>query len=233
LPDAVRYILAASTSAGSDGAHVHLLNAYSLALADKEPALKRVFSDAVANFPDGKPLVWVSRISRGPTLNQVRGPDLFRGVVVAGAEAKVRHFLLGGSPTTLDLLESALLRVSPEARIVGRESPPFRALTDDELIAQDGRILASGAQIVWVGLGTPKQDFESKRLSEALPVVAVAVGAAFDFTAGTKREAPRLASKLGLEWLFRLATEPRRLWKRYLFGNVRFVWAALRNRSTD
>ena len=112
-------------------------------------------------------------------------------------------------------------------RIVGVESPPFRVLSADELAQQDDRVLSSGADIVWVGLGTPKQDIESERLAAALPIVAVAVGAAFDFTAGTLQEAPAWMKSVGLEWFYRLIKEPRRLWKRYVFGNLRFLKAAL------
>lgn len=112
--------------------------------------------------------------------------------------------------------------------LAGAESPPFRDLTDDERREQDDRIQASRADIVWVGLGTPKQDFEAERLAEALPLLAAAVGAAFDFTAGTVKPAPAWMQRSGLEWAHRLASEPRQLWRRYLIGNARFVSIALR-----
>jgi N-acetylglucosaminyldiphosphoundecaprenol N-acetyl-beta-D-mannosaminyltransferase len=114
--------------------------------------------------------------------------------------------------------------------LAGAESPPFRDLTDDEKREQDERIRASGADIVWVGLGTPKQDFEVERLVETMPVLAAAVGAAFDFTAGTVKPAPEWMQRNGLEWAHRFASEPRRLWRRYLIGNVEFVRAAGRRR---
>jgi N-acetylglucosaminyldiphosphoundecaprenol N-acetyl-beta-D-mannosaminyltransferase len=139
------------------------------------------------------------------------------------------HYLLGGSEETLAALKRVIARRFPTARIVGAESPAFRALSDAEVAAQDSRIRQSGAQVVWVGLGTPKQDWEVARLSEELPVVALAVGAAFDFLAGTKSQAPMLMQSTGTEWLYRLASEPRRLAKRYLWGNPRFLRAAVRN----
>ena len=127
-------------------------------------------------------------------------------------------------------LETAVRRHYRRAAVVGTDSPPFRSLSDEERAHQADRIRASGAQIVWVGLGTPKQDFEVARLARELPLVFVAVGAAFDFVAGTKRQAPQWMQRNGLEWTFRLASEPGRLWRRYLFGNARFVYAASRRR---
>ena len=114
--------------------------------------------------------------------------------------------------------------------MVAAESPPFRPLTAAEVAAQDQRIRQSGAELVWVGLGTPKQDHEVARLAAELPVVALAVGAAFDFLAGTKPQAPLWMQRSGTEWAFRLASEPKRLTRRYLWGNPRFLQAALRDR---
>jgi N-acetylglucosaminyldiphosphoundecaprenol N-acetyl-beta-D-mannosaminyltransferase len=117
----------------------------------------------------------------------------------------------------------------PGIEIVGTYSPPFRALSDEEFADQDRMITESGAEIVWVGLGTPKQDVECKRMAASIPVTAVAVGAAFDFTAGTLETAPAWMRKAGIEWLHRLSSEPKRLWKRYLFGNTRFLYSAIRH----
>ena len=116
----------------------------------------------------------------------------------------------------------------PSAQIVGVESPPFREPSATELTERDQRITESGATLVWVGLGTPKQDFEVHRLATNLPVVALAVGAAFDFLAGTVSQAPRWMQRSGLEWGYRLAQEPKRLAKRYIWGNPRFVAAVAR-----
>jgi N-acetylglucosaminyldiphosphoundecaprenol N-acetyl-beta-D-mannosaminyltransferase len=208
--------------------HVHLANAYTTALADKSGSYRAALRAPSLNFPDGKPLGWISRLRRqSPPLHQVRGPQLFLDVFDEGRAHKIRHYLLGSTPQVLEALEQNLVNRFPGVLIVGAESPPFRALTPGELSSQDARILASGAQIVWVGLGTPKQDLEVVRLTENLPVVAVAIGAAFDFTAGTLEEAPGWLSKVGLEWAFRFAKEPKRLWRRYLYGNARFLKAAL------
>ncbi|RPE85238.1 N-acetylglucosaminyldiphosphoundecaprenol N-acetyl-beta-D-mannosaminyltransferase [Curtobacterium sp. PhB137] len=211
------------------GAAVHLINAYSIALAQKDLAFRDSLSRDAHNFPDGKPLSWVTRLTR-QRLSQVRGPQFFQDVLDKGRASGVRHFLLGGSDELLVALRRNLEVKYPGLTIAGTHSPPFRPLTAAEVASQDKLILEADADIVWVGLGTPKQDHEVQRLAYSLPVVACAVGAAFDFAAGTKREAPTWMTRVGMEWLFRLLSEPRRLWKRYLIGNFIFVMAVVGNR---
>jgi N-acetylglucosaminyldiphosphoundecaprenol N-acetyl-beta-D-mannosaminyltransferase len=146
-----------------------------------------------------------------------------RSVLDLGQEGGLRHFLLGGSWHVLTRLEDAIKGQYPDAKVVGKYSPPFRVLSEYELLEQDRRIIDSGADVIWVGLGTPKQDFESRRLVETIGVSAIAVGAAFDFLSGVKSEAPIVIQRLYLEWLFRLLSEPRRLFKRYFWGNFKFI----------
>lgn len=224
--EAVRQVIAKIESGSS--AHIHLANAYTVALADSSPEYRSVLGHPAVNYPDGKPIGWTSVLRRqSPVLQQVRGPQLFLDVFEAGRVHNVKHFLLGSTPSVLDRLQRELHAQYPGVSIVGVESPPFRPLSEEELDAQDGRIRDSGANVVWVGLGTPKQDFEAHRLAGSLPIVAIAVGAAFDFAAGTMRPAPKWMTSIGAEWLYRLAREPRRLWRRYLFGNAQFVKAVL------
>lgn len=230
---AARLVLGLATAPRSSGVDIHLCNAYTLALADADSLYGDLLRGAAVNFPDGKSVVWANRLRHRqldlPT-ERVYGPDLFADVLALGQAAGLRHYLLGSTWEVLTALESRLRRLYPDALVVGVDSPPFRELTEQERADQADRILMSEAQVVWVGLGTPKQDREVSRLAQELPVVAVAVGAAFDFVAGTKPQAPLWMQRNGLEWAFRLASEPRRLWKRYLFGNVRFVYAASRHR---
>ncbi|WP_375388152.1 WecB/TagA/CpsF family glycosyltransferase [uncultured Amnibacterium sp.] len=212
------------------GEHVHLANAYSIAVADERRDVADIFTDDQGwLLPDGRPLVWLSSV-RGdqPRLRQVRGPQFMLDVADLGREVGVKHYLLGGSESVLQDLRASLLERFPGIRIVGAFSPPFRAASDDELADRDEAIRASGAQIVWVGLGTPKQDVEAARLAASLPVLAVAVGAAFDYAAGSMTPAPHWVSIIGLEWLWRFAAEPKRLWRRYTVGNLRFLAAAFR-----
>ncbi|MEV6054377.1 WecB/TagA/CpsF family glycosyltransferase [Streptomyces sp. NPDC052107] len=205
---------------------VHLCNAYTLALADRDPELHGILRAAPLNLPDGQPVVWANRLlHRGTTLpaTRVYGPDLLLDVFALGQSSGLRHYLLGSTPHVLGALERELRRRFPNALITGTCSPPFRPLTSQEARKQREGIRSAEADIVWVGLGTPKQDRWAAELCTALPVVAVAVGAAFDFIAGTKRQAPHWMRRSGLEWVFRLGCEPRRLWRRYIFGNTRFV----------
>ena len=214
------------------GRAIHFCNAYTLSIAHADDAYRELLTRAGACYPDGQSVVWVRKVlDRNSRMHKVSGPDFFEAVLGASSAGGLRHYLLGGDEQTLVGLRRQLSARFPEAQVVGWESPPFRQLTEDEIRAQDDRIRDSRAEIVWVGLGTPKQDYEVKRLADALPVTAVAVGAAFDFTAGTKTRAPRWMRSAGLEWLHRFASEPRRLWRRYLIGNAVFVWAAWRRRN--
>lgn len=227
LEDAATLILGGL--AGRARKDVHLVNAWTVALADKEQAFGELFKAAGLNLVDGKPLVWTSALRREwPRVHQSRGVDVFRTVFDRGRGQHAKHFLLGSTPEVLAKMQTELESQFPGAEIVGLESPPFRDLTEAEHADQDSRIRNSGATIVWVGLGTPKQDFEVARLAQTTGVVCVAVGAAFDFIAGTTQEAPQLLQKIGLEWLYRLASEPRRLWRRYLIGNLEFIRAVVR-----
>jgi N-acetylglucosaminyldiphosphoundecaprenol N-acetyl-beta-D-mannosaminyltransferase len=217
------------------GVDVHLCNAYTLALADGDPALHALLRDAMMNLPDGTPVVWANRLlhpEEDIPKQRVRGPGLFLDVFDLGQATGITHYLLGSTPEVLEALQANLEDRYPAAKIVGVESPPFRDLTVAEQDEQLARIDASGAEIVWVGLGTPKQDHEVARMAANSRRVFVAVGAAFDFAAGTKTEAAPWVQNSGLEWVHRLSQEPGRLWKRYLFGNMRFLRAAVQGRRS-
>ncbi|WP_139007354.1 WecB/TagA/CpsF family glycosyltransferase [Arthrobacter crystallopoietes] len=219
-------ILAEKSKNGPSGAGVHLLNAYSIALAQQDESFRSCLEQSSCNLPDGKPLAVLTKWSDKP-LKQVRGPSLFELLMDEGRTTGLRHYLLGSTPETLQLLRTSLESRYPGVQIVGTMSPPFRELTPQELVEQDAQVRLAEPNIVWVGLGTPKQDLEVQRLA-GVGFFAIAIGAAFDFSAGTKREAPQWMAHVGLEWLYRLLSEPRRLWKRYVFGNIRFLLAAIR-----
>lgn len=229
LDDAVANFVKDLSSHAPARAH-RLVNSYTFALADGDSAYQSLLAGSGVNLPDGKPLVtalnWFDR--SGERFGQVRGPSFFVKCLDEGRARDVRHFFVGGSPDLLESLKVAVGRRFPGAQIVGMVSPPFRPLTDAERDDQDSVIKASDAHVVWVGLGTPKQDFEAQRICDSLGVTTAAVGAAFDFVAGTKPEAPNWMRRLSLEWIFRLMSEPRRLWRRYLFGNTRFLILVLR-----
>jgi N-acetylglucosaminyldiphosphoundecaprenol N-acetyl-beta-D-mannosaminyltransferase len=236
LEDAVLRVIASSAAvaartAGHPGLAVHFCNAYNVALARTDPAYARLLAGGDLVFSDGVPITWVGKRaypSLASAWERVYGPDVMRGVLSRDSGGAMRHYLLGGEPDTLASLASYVAREYPRAQVVGVESPPFRPATAQELGERDARILGSGATIVWVGLGTPRQDTEVQRLASTIPVTAMAVGAAFDFLAGTKKQAPVWMQRSGTEWAFRLASEPRRLGKRYVWGNSVFLAEAAR-----
>jgi N-acetylglucosaminyldiphosphoundecaprenol N-acetyl-beta-D-mannosaminyltransferase len=229
LASAVDALLA--TNGSTSGRSVHLCNAYTLSLARRDPELRRALDEGDLNLPDGMPLVWLGRhLGLDQLEGRVYGPDLMLATMDRGRSAGIRHYLHGSTGDVLERLESELTRRLPGVEIVGRDAPPFRAPTDDEERALKQRFSELRPDLVWVGLGTPKQDFAVHQLAGSTPSTFVAVGAAFDFIAGTKRQAPVWMQERGLEWAYRLASEPRRMWRRYLVGNARFIAGVLIDR---
>ena len=218
------------------GRSVHFCNAYTVALAERDPDYASCLNQADLVCADGMPVVWAQRWLQEQSAahsTRVYGPDLMEAILERSEVTRApdaRHYLLGATPATLDALRRRIEDRWPQAQLVGWESPEFRTPTEAELVARDERISSSGANVVWVGLGTPKQDFEVARIASRLPVVALGVGAAFDFLAGTTPQAPRWMQRSGTEWIYRLATEPRRLAHRYFWGNPWFVAIVLRQR---
>lgn len=210
---------------------VHLCNAYTLSLADERPELAASLCGARLNLPDGSPLAWFARRRGIAGCARVYGPDLMRDVLDRGRGADIGHYLYGSTPEVLDALERQIGERWPGTKIVGTESPPFRDISDDELDVSLRCARELGADIVWVGMGTPKQDLLVRRMAARGDSTYVAVGAAFDFLAGAKRQAPAWMQRNGLEWLFRLGTEPRRLGRRYVVYNWRFLRLLWRNRE--
>jgi len=174
--------------------------------------------------PDGMPLVWLSRLSGKKHVSRVYGPDLLLAVCERSLQTGWSHYFYGGSPEALSRMQARLADRYPGLNIAGAESPPFRPLTEAEDQAAVDRINASGADILCVRLGAPKQEYWMADHLERIKVpVMIGVGAAFDFHAGTKKQAPHWMQRSGLEWFFRLCSEPKRLWKRYLINNPLFV----------
>lgn len=194
----------------------------------RDSALRSIHNSAGLVTPDGMPLVWLSRLRGFRHVERVYGPDLMLAVCEKSVAAGYRHFLYGGTEETLDALRASLNRRFGGIQIVGCFSPPFRALSpveDEEVVA---RIKSAAPDIVWVGLSTPKQERWMAEHVGRLGVPAlVGVGAAFDFHAGIKAQAPRWMQRNGLEWFFRMITEPRRLWRRYLVNNPMFLYLVL------
>jgi N-acetylglucosaminyldiphosphoundecaprenol N-acetyl-beta-D-mannosaminyltransferase len=178
------------------------------------------------------PVVWWAKRHGIPQAERVYGPDLMEAVIDIGRRTGARHYLYGSTQDVLDALTRAIDARWPGAEIAGIESPPFRELSDTEVDQSVRRAESSGATVVWVGMGTPKQDLLVHRMSASSDLTFVAIGAAFDFIAGTKSQAPRWMMKIGMEWFYRLVSEPRRLWKRYLVYNAKFLRLLWRSRTT-
>ncbi len=214
----------------SRGRSVYLCNANTLSVALRDAGFAAVVNRGDLNFPDGKPLVWVGRRAGFTSMDdRVYGPDLMKAVIDQGRVRGVRHLLYGSTPEVVGRLQTALELAYPGLEIVGAESPPFRPLRDDEKDALVARVGELRPDIVWVGLGTPLQDRFVDEMRDRLPATLVAVGAAFDFLSGTKPSAPDWMKRRGLEWLYRLLREPRRLWRRYLIGNTVFLYGLARH----
>jgi N-acetylglucosaminyldiphosphoundecaprenol N-acetyl-beta-D-mannosaminyltransferase len=198
-------------------------------VAREDPETRAAVQRALA-VPDGVPLVWALRALGHRHATRVYGPDLMAHYCARSARTGTTMFLYGGrSEAALEALTQALLARSPGLRVVGGWSPPFRPLTETERDEVAARINASGADVVWVGTGQPKQEKWMAEMRDRLdaPILA-GVGAAFDFHAGLVKQAPGWMQQRGLEWTYRLAREPRRLWRRYARYNPRFVAAFAR-----
>lgn len=213
-----------------DGCHyIAVTGMHGVTEAQHDPTFKRVLGSAGLVVPDGMPLVWLARLKGHSLRRRVYGPELMDAFCAQRTAQGYRHFLYGGAPGVPEKLAAALREKHPGLNVVGMLSPPFRSLSceeDEYLVAQ---INEAHPDVVWVGLSTPKQErwmFDHRdRLNAA---VLVGVGAAFDFGAGLKEQAPPWMRERGLEWLFRLSREPQRLWRRYLIYGSKFMfWVAL------
>lgn len=238
-PDAYEAAISKMLDAARDRRQLrgHFCTVHSLVEATKDPALRDAFESADAVFTDGVPLVWVSRMRGVGMAERVCGPDVMLTLADRGREQGLRHYLLGGAPGVADALARQLTKRYPGFLVVGTEAPPFRPLSqaDDEAIV--GRILAAEPDVLWIGLGSPKQELWAAEHQHRLAVpLILPVGAAFDFHSGRIRRAPNWMRRSGLEWLFRLAMEPRRLLRRYVTTNARFAFLVaveeLRRRTT-
>ncbi len=203
-------------------------NAHVLATAQRDPQLATALRGAWTVFPDGFPVAWAQRRSGRRGAARVGGPDLMPLVVDRGRSGGLRHFMFGSSEGVVDGLIASLETSFPGVEIAGRLSPPIGEFDDAEAIRT---IRAARPDVVWVAFGAPRQELLSARFADELtPAVLLTVGAAFDFLSGTKPRAPEWMQTAGLEWLHRLASEPRRLTWRYLSTNSRFAYALLRDR---
>jgi N-acetylglucosaminyldiphosphoundecaprenol N-acetyl-beta-D-mannosaminyltransferase len=179
--------------------------------------------------PDGQPVKWaLNKFHAAGLTDRVYGPEMMRRVCERCEKEKLSIFLCGSTPQVLALLANRLREMFPELVVAGVESPPFRPMTPAENDALCARINHSGAAVVFIGLGVPRQEIFADSNRDKIEGVQLCVGAAFDFHAGNKKTAPAFMQRYGLEWLYRLCQEPGRLWKRYLVTNSIFIGLSLR-----
>ena len=211
-------------------AYVCLTNVHSTVESQHSPSLRAAVDGSFLSVPDGMPLVWILRRRGHRATEKVTGIEFVPLVAAAGVRRGLRHFFYGGAPGVAVRAGRRLGRQIPDVQVVGAASPPFGDTPSwaNEELRQELR--RTRPHILWVGLGAPRQELWMTQMAAELEVpVMVGVGAAFDYLAGTKPSAPSYLRHIGLEWLFRLAVEPRRLWRRYLVGNARFVWLLARD----
>lgn len=228
--EVVRFVL--DRAGRREGAIVDLMPVHGLVTAARDARYRRKIDRFDVVAPDGQPVRWaLNRLHNAGLSDRVYGPELMRKLCRAAADEGVSVYLYGSSPEVIEKLTATLRAWFPHLVIAGAESPPFRPLTAEEDAAATRRINDSGAGIVFLGTGCPRQEAFAEAHRESIRAVQLCVGAAFDFHAGVKRMAPAWMQRRGLEWLFRLVTEPRRLWRRYLVTNA--IYLALMAREVS
>ena len=210
--------------ARQDANYVCITGVHGVMESQRDQTLRQIHNKAGLVTPDGMPLVWLGRLKGFAHMGRVYGPDLMLAVCEVSAARETRHFLFGGAEGVPQQLADNLQRRFPGLAIAGTYSPPFRPLTPEEDAQIVDMLREARADVIWVGLGTPKQEHWMAAHCNLLPgSVLIGVGAAFDFHTGRTRQAPDWMRQNGLEWFYRLMTEPRRLWRRYLINNPLFV----------
>jgi N-acetylglucosaminyldiphosphoundecaprenol N-acetyl-beta-D-mannosaminyltransferase len=208
--------------------YVVLTGAHGVVEMQRDLNLREINNAAGLTTPDGMPLVWLGRRAGFRSIEKVYAPDIMDRAFAHGVDVGWKSFLYGGKEGVAQRLEEVLRSRYPGAQIVGTFSPPFRPLSPREEVELAAHINSSGANIVWVGLGCPKQEIWMARFRPLLSAsVLIGVGAGFDFVTGGVRQAPRWIQQSGFEWLYRLLVEPRRLWPRYSRVIPRFLKLAI------
>jgi len=209
---------------------VAFCNVHSVMTARRQPEVARALRAAQVTAPDGMPVAWGLRASGYPNQPRIPGPTFMETAFRHGVDAGWSHFFYGTTDDTLAKLVEAAKSLAPRIKIAGSFAPPFGPTPDHDLDTDTARIRQSGADLVWVGLGMPKQEIWMSRAAAQLPGTALlGVGAAFDFVAGTTPRAPGWMQSAGLEWLHRFGQQPGRLWRRYLINNPAYLMLLARS----
>ncbi len=201
---------------------VTFTNVHMLTEAHQNSNFRKILERMDLNLPDEMPIVWMGKL-KGQTVNRVCGPEFMPTFCAATAGKGFRHFFYGGGPGVAQSVATKLKEANPDIQIAGWYCPPYRNVSPEEDAAVVQEINESGVDVVWVCLGCPKQEIWMAEHRDRLKVrLILAVGMAFDTIAGTKRRAPAILRRCGLEWAYRFTSEPHRLWKRYLVSNLTF-----------
>jgi len=199
-------------------------NVHSVMTSRRDPSVAAALADADIATPDGMPIVWGLRTAGCTSQTRVDGPSFMRRALQEGIARGWSHFFYGSTDDTLNKLLEAIRRTVPGVEVAGSYAPPFRSPTDEDIREAAELIRESGPDLVWVGLGMPKQELWMHRVRSQVPGVGLlGVGAAFEFVAETTPRAPHWMQSTGLEWLHRLVHEPRRMWRRYLVNNPAYL----------
>lgn len=215
-------------AAHRESRYICLCNVHSIVTAKQNIAFNSIINGADMAIPDGMPIAWMLRARGFPEQRRLNGPDVMWELCGRASQGGLPVYLYGAAPDVLDRLGKRLQRAFPTLEIAGAYSPPFRPLSEDEDRRIVEEINRSGAGIVFVGIGCPKQEQWMAAHRGRVRATMIGVGAAFDFHAGVLRRAPVWMQRNGLEWLYRLLTEPRRLWRRYLYNNSLFLYYIVR-----
>ncbi len=215
--------IASAMEAGTKG-YVCATGVHGIMEAQKDPALRTILNHSLLNLADGRPTMWVGRLQGFRGIKQVTGPNFMLRLCELSAKTGYTHFFYGGDVGVAEELKSALTKRFPGLKVVGTYTPPFRPLRPEEATALSETVSRLKPDIFWVGLSTPKQERWIADYIDRLDTkLMFAVGAAFDMHTGRIQESPEWLKVLGLQWVHRLCQEPRRLWKRYLIGNSKFI----------
>jgi len=216
ISDIINIILLTVKKNKFDNLLISATGAHGIITAKKDSVFGEILKRFDYNLPDGMPNVWIGRMKGAKKMERCYGPDFFRDTIIKTANVNIKHFFCGGKEGVADSLKIACEKKFNNHNIVGTFSPPFREMSDEELKDLANTINSLGANIVWIGLSTPKQEKFAFRLSKFTKVNFICtVGAAFDFHTDKVKQAPGWVQKIGMEWFFRLVMEPKRLWKRY------------------
>ncbi|ADO55209.1 MULTISPECIES: WecB/TagA/CpsF family glycosyltransferase [Paenibacillus] len=214
---------------GRKDSYVCICNTHSIVTAGNQPEFHEALTQADLCTPDGMPLVWALKLYGFERQDRVDGPSLMLKLCERAPQTEVSVYFYGSTPDTLDSLKDRIGQDYPGIRIAGSFSPPFRELQPDEEKRIIEEINASGAHIIFVSLGCPKQEVWMHRNKDRIRGVMIGVGAAFDYITGKVRRPPLMIQRLGLEWLYRLICEPKRLWKRYAYNNPMYIYRFLKS----